>query len=159
MAWWLNLADFSPRGRTHGRRPLRVYIDGMSAPPPTRGIRHVALQCADIEKMERFYCDVLGYTVEWRPSKTELYLTRGEDNLALHALANPQEGARESRLDHLGLLMTRAEDVDAWAAYLREKGHVLDTEPRTHRDGARSFYLRDPEGNRLQFLYHPPISR
>jgi catechol 2,3-dioxygenase-like lactoylglutathione lyase family enzyme len=119
----------------------------------------VALLCGDIEEMERFYCDVLGYAVEWRPSAGELYLTRGEDNLALHALEVTRTGSLESRLDHVGLLMSRPEDVDAWAAYLREKGIRLDTEPRTHRDGARSFYARDPEGNRLQFLYHPPISR
>jgi len=129
----------------------------MSGPPPTRGIRHVALLCADIGKMERFYCDVLGYAVEWRPSASELYLTRGEDNLALHALASPRESA-ETKLDHIGLLMSRPEDVDAWAAYLTERGVALDTSPRTHRDGARSFYARDPEGNRVQFLYHPPLS-
>jgi catechol 2,3-dioxygenase-like lactoylglutathione lyase family enzyme len=128
-----------------------------------RGIRHVALLCADMGTMERFYCDVLGYVVEWRPSPAELYLTRGEDNLALHALSAPEGSAEtpraDSRLDHIGLLMSRPEDVDAWADYLKEKGLKLDTAPRTHRDGARSFYARDPEGNRLQFLYHPPISR
>jgi catechol 2,3-dioxygenase-like lactoylglutathione lyase family enzyme len=128
-----------------------------------RGIRHVALICRDLPAMERFYCDVLGYRVEWRPSADELYLTHGQDNLALHARRAPDKGAiaeaRESRLDHVGLLMDRADDVDAWAAYLAEQGVELDTAPRTHRDGARSFYLRDPEGNRLQFLYHPPISR
>jgi len=122
-----------------------------------RGIRHVALFCADMDTMERFYCGVLGYAVEWRPSPEELYLTRGEDNLALHALASPRESA-ETKLDHIGLLMSRPEDVDAWAAYLTERGVALDTQPRTHRDGARSFYARDPEGNRLQFLYHPPLS-
>jgi hypothetical protein len=30
--------------------------------------------------------------------------------------------------------------------------------PRTHRDGARSFYCFDPAGNLVQFIYHPPIS-
>jgi catechol 2,3-dioxygenase-like lactoylglutathione lyase family enzyme len=128
-----------------------------------RGIRHVALRCSEIETMERFYCDVLGYRVEWRPSPHELYLTHGEDNLALHGPRTPPSGgsppAGDSRLDHVGLLMDRPEDVDAWAAYLEEKGVKLDTAPRTHRDGARSFYLRDPEGNRLQFLYHPPLAR
>jgi len=140
-----------------------------------RGIRHVALRCSEIETMERFYCDVLGYRVEWRPSPHELYLTHGQDNLALHGPRTPPSGASpavgdstpsgaspavgDSRLDHVGLLMDRPEDVDAWAAYLQEKGVKLDTAPRTHRDGARSFYLRDPEGNRLQFLYHPPLAR
>ena len=128
-----------------------------------RGIRHVALLCSDIGAMERFYCDVLGYRVEWRPSPGELYLTHGQDNLALHARPAPASGdpgaSGESRLDHIGLLMDRPDDVDVWAAYLEKKGIPLDTAPRTHRDGARSFYLRDPEGNRLQFLYHPPLSR
>jgi catechol 2,3-dioxygenase-like lactoylglutathione lyase family enzyme len=149
----------------------------MSEAPPTRGIRHVALLCDDMAKMERFYCDVLGYRVEWRPSPAELYLTRGEDNLALHARPSPasstREGMsssgpiashsdatapRETRLDHVGFLINRPEEVDLWAAYFQEKGVKIDTQPRTHRDGARSFYLRDPEGNRLQFLYHPPLS-
>ena len=134
----------------------------MAATPPTRGIRHVALLVRDMATMERFYCDILGYTVEWRPSADELYLTRGEDNLALHARPSDPGAAesapRESRLDHIGLLMDRPDDVDAWAAYLKEKGVHLDTAPRTHRDGARSFYFRDPEGNRLQFLHHPPLA-
>ena len=133
----------------------------MSEAPPMRGIRHVALLCNDMTTMERFYCDVLGYKEEWRPSPAELYLTRGADNLALHA--NPKSDGsakepRESRLDHIGFLLSRPEEVDLWAAYFAEKGVKLDTAPRTHRDGARSFYLRDPEGNRLQFLYHPPIA-
>jgi catechol 2,3-dioxygenase-like lactoylglutathione lyase family enzyme len=124
--------------------------------PPTRGVRHVAFRCRDLAAMERFYCDLLGYAVEWRPSERELYLSRGEDNVALHA--HPGDVPGESRVDHVGLLMARPEDVDAWAAWLEAHGVELDTRPRTHRDGARSFYARDPEGNRLQFLYHPPIA-
>jgi catechol 2,3-dioxygenase-like lactoylglutathione lyase family enzyme len=127
-----------------------------------RGIRHVALLCRDLAAMEQFYCDVLGYRVEWRPSEGELYLTSGQDNLALHAQRSAEgrapAAAADSRLDHVGLLMDRPEDVDGWAAYLVDKGVLLDSAPRTHRDGARSFYVRDPEGNRLQFLYHPPLS-
>jgi len=108
-------------------------------------------------KMASFYRDVLGYVEEWRPSEAELYMTRGSDNLALHAASGPAEGA-ESKLDHFGLLMARAEDVDAWAVWLEGRGVRLDTRPRTHRDGARSFYARDPEGNRIQFIWHPPIA-
>jgi hypothetical protein len=32
------------------------------------------------------------------------------------------------------------------------------TQPRTHRDGARSFYCLDPSGNKVQILFHPPIT-
>jgi catechol 2,3-dioxygenase-like lactoylglutathione lyase family enzyme len=129
-----------------------------SGPPPTKGIRHVALLVRDIAAMEAFYRDILGYVEEWRPSPEELYMTRGSDNLALHATAQAQGEHRESRLDHLGLLMSRSDDVDAWAVWLDTRGVALDTRPRTHRDGARSFYARDPEGNRIQFIWHPPIA-
>ena len=129
----------------------------MSAPPPTKGIRHVALFVRDLPKVEAFYRDVLGYVEEWRPSERELYMTRGSDNLALHAVEGEGPVA-ETRLDHIGLLMASPDHVDAWAAWLEEHGVALDTRPRTHRDGARSFYARDPEGTRIQFLWHPPIS-
>ena len=35
---------------------------------------------------------------------------------------------------------------------------VLADEPKTHRDGARSFYFHDPDGVLIQLIYHPPIS-
>lgn len=127
-----------------------------AGPPPTKGIRHLALFVRDMGTMERFYRDVLGYVEEWRPSERELYMTRGSDNLALHA-AEVDE-VRESRLDHFGLVMSKPEDVDAWAEWLDGHGVHLDTRPRQHRDGARSFYARDPEGNRIQFIWHPPIA-
>ncbi len=140
----------------------------MDAPPPTKGIRHVALFVRDMAKVEAFYRDLLGYREEWRPSERELYMTRGSDNLALHAVdpiahedderAEAPGDRRDSRLDHIGLLMARPEDVDAWAAWLEGKGVALDTKPRTHRDGARSFYARDPEGTRIQFIWHPSIA-
>lgn len=120
-----------------------------------KGIRHVALFVRDIDKMLVFYRDVLGYAEEWRPSDREVYMTRGSDNLALHAA---EAVPSESRLDHFGLLVAKPEDVDAWAAWLESRGVALDTRPRDHRDGARSFYARDPEGNRIQFIWHPPIA-
>jgi catechol 2,3-dioxygenase-like lactoylglutathione lyase family enzyme len=128
----------------------------MTTPPPTKGIRHVALLVRDLETVARFYRDVLGYVDEWRPSERELYMTRGADNLALHA-SDAATGS-ETRLDHFGLLMADKGDVDAWAAHLEAHGVAPDTRPRDHRDGARSFYARDPEGNRIQFIWHPPIA-
>jgi catechol 2,3-dioxygenase-like lactoylglutathione lyase family enzyme len=124
--------------------------------PETLGIRHVALFVSDLGKAEEFYCGVLGYQVEWRPDPENLYLTmRGHDNLALHAGKTP---AGETRLDHFGIVLRRAEDVDAWHAHLAAAGTPILKAPKTHRDGARSFYAKDPDGNVLQFIHHPPIA-
>ena len=112
--------------------------------------------------MRRFYTDVLGFGVEWEPDGDNVYLTSGADNLALHrapaAGDAPAPAAVGGALDHLGLVVRRPDDVDAWADYLRGRGISLDANPRTHRDGARSLYLSDPDGNRVQIIHHPPIS-
>ena len=125
------------------------------SPPATLGIRHVALTVGDLARAERFYIGILGYRVEWRPDPDNVYLTRDFDNLALHR-GKVQPGS--SALDHFGIMLKRPEDVDAWAAYLKAAGLSLGKEPKTHRDGARSFYVPDPEGNVIQFIYHPPIA-
>ena len=130
----------------------------MNRPEPTLGLRHVALQVHDLEACERFYTTLLGLHVEWRPDADNVYLTGGTDNLALHRSGRPHAEAALQRLDHIGFMLQRLEQVDAWYAFLKENGVVVLKEPRTHRDGARSFYCTDPDGNRVQMIYHPPLA-
>jgi catechol 2,3-dioxygenase-like lactoylglutathione lyase family enzyme len=124
--------------------------------PTHAGLRHLALNARDLEAMKRFYVDVLGFAVEWEPDPDNVYLTSGADNLALHRSAAP---AAAGALDHLGVIVRSAEDVDRWAAFLESRGVTLDAKPRTHRDGARSCYFSDPDGNKVQIIHHPPISQ
>jgi catechol 2,3-dioxygenase-like lactoylglutathione lyase family enzyme len=125
-------------------------------PPETLGIRHVALFVSDLAKAEAFYCGVLGYQVEWRPDAENVFLTaNGHDNLALHTR---KSASGETRLDHFGIILKKADDVDAWHAHLEAHDAKILKAPKTHRDGARSFYAQDPDGTVLQFIHHPPIS-
>lgn len=127
--------------------------------PAHAGLRHLALNVHDLAAMKRFYVDLLGFAVEWEPDPDNVYLSSGIDNLALHRAAAPPSGADgASPLDHLGLIVRAADDVDRWAAFLEGHGVTIDAKPRTHRDGARSCYFRDPDGNRVQIIHHPPIS-
>ena len=112
--------------------------------------------------MRRFYVDVLGFAVEWEPDADNVYLSSGIDNLALHRAPSTSLRASEpsagGALDHLGVIVRAPEDVDAWAAFLESRGVTLAAKPKTHRDGARSCYLHDPDGNAVQIIFHPPIS-
>lgn len=126
--------------------------------PTHRGLRHLALNVQHLDEMKRFYTDVLGFAVEWEPDPDNVYLSSGVDNLALHRAPAPASAVLSSPLDHLGLIVTTPDDVDRWAAFLESRGLALDAKPRTHRDGARSCYFRDPDGNKVQIIYHPPIS-
>jgi catechol 2,3-dioxygenase-like lactoylglutathione lyase family enzyme len=123
------------------------------------GFRHVALCVRDITACEDFYVGLLGMRVEWRPDPQNLYLSSGGDSLALHAVA-PDAPRDESgqRLDHIGFFTATAEAVDSWHAWLLANGVRMRTAPRTHRDGARSFYCYDPEGTVVQVIHHPPVA-
>lgn len=122
------------------------------------GMRHVALFVRDMAACEHFYVDLLGMEVEWRPDERNVYLSSGGDNVALHQ-ADAGAGRDEAgqRLDHIGFFVREAEDVDAWFGWLSAHGVRMRTEPRTHRDGARSFYCYDPDGTHVQIIHHPPI--
>jgi catechol 2,3-dioxygenase-like lactoylglutathione lyase family enzyme len=127
--------------------------------PSHLGLRHLALKVRDLDAMTGFYVDLLGFRLEWQPDADNAYLTSGTDNLALHRDTAPPTGAvPDSALDHLGVIVRTPADVDLWAEFLEARGVRLEARPRTHRDGARSCYLRDPDGNRVQVIYHPPIS-
>jgi catechol 2,3-dioxygenase-like lactoylglutathione lyase family enzyme len=108
-----------------------------------------------MEQAKNFYSGILGFHVEWEPDPKNLYLTSGTDNLALHQVDQDLKGGT---LDHLGIIVAEPQEVDAWGEYLKSKEVRLIQEPKTHRDGARSIYFADPEGNVIQILYHPPIS-
>lgn len=130
----------------------------MIAPPrPSHvGLRHLALNARDLDAMKRFYVDLLGFEVEWEPDPDNVYLSSGIDNLALHRSTDGRPVT--SPLDHFGVIVKTAEDVDRWAAFLESRGVTLDAKPKTHRDGARSCYFTDPDGNTVQIIHHPPIS-
>lgn len=123
--------------------------------PPRIGLRHVALYVDRLEAAVDFWVQVMGYAIEWKPDPDNVYLTTGGDNLALHR--HPVEDGDDARLDHIGLAVPRAEDVDAWANHLAAHGIELERGPKTHRDGARSLYFRDPGGTRVQIIHHPPL--
>ncbi len=126
----------------------------LPVPPPSLGVRHVALRVRDLEAAERFFVELLGYRVEWRPDAENVYLARHGDDVALHRVG---EAPGRGMLDHVGVLVARAEEVDAWAAWLEARGAKLLAAPRTHRDGARSLVLEGPEGLAVQIIHHPPM--
>ncbi|KPV39395.1 glyoxalase [Thiohalorhabdus denitrificans] len=132
----------------------------LQRPAETLGMRHLALFVRNFAECEHFYASLLGMAVEWRPDDDNVYLSSGPDNLALHRVSDPPAGfdeAHAQHLDHLGFFLPDFAAVDAWYAFLGEQGVVMKTEPRTHRDGARSFYCYDPDGNTVQMICHPPV--
>ena len=127
-------------------------------PKPTGGLRHVALFVEQFEESVIFYTKLIGMAVEWQPDTDNVYLSSGCDNLALHRFHGGERAPAQQRLDHIGFIIDDIEQVDVWHNFLKGHGVRIKNEPKTHRDGARSFYCLDPDGNVVQMIFHPPIS-
>ena len=127
------------------------------SPPPHAGMHHVALNSSNFEATRKFYVEIFGYEIEWEPDGDNVYLTSGTDNLAIHRSSNTGAALNQT-LDHVGLLVNNPAEVDQWHEYLVENQVEIVAMPRTHRDGARSFYCKDPDGNTVQVIYHPPLA-
>lgn len=133
----------------------------MSDAPPL-SLRHLALwiEPAAFDATVRFYREGLGMAPYWQPDPDNVYLAGNGDNLALHRAVAPRTVSHDaSPLDHLGFFVGDAEGVRRWHDRLANAAAALGitiAQPvKTHRDGATSFYLRDPAGNLVQILHVP----
>ncbi len=135
--------------------------------PLHRGLRHLALRVTNLPTSRRFYEDLLGMKVVWEPDADNVYFSSGSDNLALHQIPQDELGAYRpltgQLLDHVGVILENQEAVDRMYADLAPKiaqrGGTIVKQPKQHRDGSYSFYFSDPDGNVIQALYEPTISK
>ena len=126
-------------------------------PSRLAGLHHVALNAKNYQATREFYVQLLGFEVEWEPDEDNVYLTTGTDNLAIHRTSDEPTNFAE-RLDHIGMLVDDLSDVDRWYDHLVAHDVEIVALPRTHRDGARSFYCKDPNGTVVQLIFHPPLA-
>jgi len=79
---------------------------------------------------------------------------------ALHEVNEDTATAANSNpLDHFGFIAETAAAVDSWTRWATQNGARIIKAPKQHRDGSYSCYLADPDGNTIQVLYEPTISR
>ena len=135
--------------------------------PLHRGLRHLALRVTNLPRSRRFYEHLLGMRVVWEPDQDNVYFTSGSDNLALHQIAADDllsyQPAGPQFLDHVGVILDSPDAVDrmyqAVVQAIESLGGTLVKPPKQHRDGSYSFYFSDPDGNVIQAIYEPTISR
>ncbi|MGF6816039.1 glyoxylase I family protein [Paraburkholderia atlantica] len=132
-----------------------------------REIDHVVIRATHVESLARFYCDVLGCSVE--KEQRELGLTQLRAGRSLIDLL--QVGAKLDRaengeagtgrnMDHL-CLRVESFDADALKAHLSAHGARLGEQGvRYGADGfGPSLYLFDPEGNMVELKGPPEAAR
>ena len=111
------------------------------------GIDHVVLRVRDIDRMRKFYCDVLGAEhVAYRPEFGMSHLRIGA------AMIDLVKGERTgTNMDHFCL---RVEPFDQASIVAHLKKHGVEVGDIRNRFGAEgngiSIYLTDPEGNTVE---------
>jgi catechol 2,3-dioxygenase-like lactoylglutathione lyase family enzyme len=132
-----------------------------------REIDHIVLRVVDAEAMLRFYCDVLGCTLERRVDTLGLVQLRAGRSLLdlvpvdgeLGRAGGAPPGREGRNLDHLCFRLV-AFDEDAIRARLANANVAAsETAIRYGAEGnGPSIYVTDPEGNTVE-LKGPPSLR
>jgi catechol 2,3-dioxygenase-like lactoylglutathione lyase family enzyme len=143
------------------RRRIRdTYLHERDARPPSsaRGVHHVALICADVERTTRFYQEVLGFPLTTMfenrdlPGSTLFFFDLGVGNtIAFFDLPGVDPGPYAEVLGGLHHLAISI-DLDQW----RQARERLDAArvPYDHVDET-SLYFRGPDGERLELIADP----
>ncbi|MFF7182942.1 VOC family protein [Streptomyces sp. NPDC008121] len=124
---------------------------------------HVLLRTADLDRSRDFYSSILGMRImEDDPDHPEVctFMTLGEDfhNLDLARHPDP-ENAQKPREDHIGLVHI-AFLMESWDA-MRQMYQLLQDRnvkilSASDHVNQRSMYVKDPDGNVLEFYYEIP---
>ena len=121
-----------------------------------RGLDHVVIRSADLERSLRFYCDVLGCNEERRIDGLGLVQLRcGESMLDLVDVAGPigkaggpAPGKSARNMDHFAVAL---EEFDEARIRSHLEQHGVEPGEVGERYGARgmgpSMYIRDPDDN------------
>lgn len=131
-----------------------------------RDIDHLVLRVVDLDGMLRFYCDVLGCTIERRQDSIGLVQLRAGRSLVdlvpiggeLGRAGGAAPGIEGRNLDHFCF---RVEPFDEARIRSMLEAHGVVAGPTESRYGAEgegpSIYVTDPEGNVVELKGPPSI--
>jgi len=121
-----------------------------------KGLDHVVLRVADMERALGFYRDLLGCPVERRVESIGLVQLRAGASLIDLVPADPAADPKRGNMDHF-CLRIEPFDAEALRDYLRSRGVTVGEVARRYGaegDGP-SLYIEDPDGNTVE-LKGPP---
>ena len=133
---------------------------------PARGIHHVDLAVADVERSLAFYLELLG-PLGWaesvryptyRGTEEVVYLRWGDQYLGLRPADGGEHHYYDVGIEHLAFYVDSREEVDAAYRRCLEIGARIHFPPEDDRDieGYYELFVFDPDGIRVEVGYGPP---
>jgi len=134
---------------------LSVCVSAQERPKIT-GVSHLAVYTTEPAKSEFFYVHDLGATKGADPQSAQGVRYYFNPTQFVEVLPLPAGWTSVSRFDHAGYNTTDAEQM---RRYLNAHGIAVPDSVTRASDGSSYFEVKDPEGNRVQFVQppaHPP---
>jgi lactoylglutathione lyase len=124
-----------------------------------KGIGHVAFNASDMEASLKFYCKVLGFTKAFEirddEGKPWINYIKVRDGQFIELFYGSPNANTPQSYSHLCL---EVEDINKIAERIKSFGIVLDAEPIQGKDLNYQCWVRDPDGNRIEFMQMHPDS-
>ncbi|MFZ0662355.1 MAG: VOC family protein [Acidobacteriaceae bacterium] len=123
-----------------------------TARPPITGVSHLSVYTSNAAAAEHYYVHDIGLKKgpdPENPAGVRYYVNPAQ---FVEVLPLPAD-AGNSRLDHIGYITTNAE---ALRQYLADHRYAVPERVHKGSDGSRWFNVKDPEGNKVQFLQPSP---
>lgn len=121
-------------------------VEPEDRPPMVFGPAHALLQVRDLEEAERYYVDLLGFTVRKRSETQD-----GRPLVVTHqglGLAGGRPDVPENVVEHMAFRVRHVEKIEK---KVRDAGAVVDAGPMQTEYGL-SLYLRDPDNNKIELI-------
>lgn len=117
--------------------------------PKSGTLDHIAVDVKDLEEALQFYTRILGLKEQATPDNVRangvLWL-QWDDGTVFHLIRSA--GMSPPVLGHLAVCV---EDAEAWREYISAMGVDIES-PKVQVYNAKRFFVRDPSGNRLEFV-------
>lgn len=123
-----------------------------------KGIHHKGFQVTDMDRTLHFYCDVLGFKhafdLKDSDGKPWIEYVKIADGSFVEFFYGGKEEEKH-QYDHICFVV---ENIEGLAMKLKDQGVAFAQELSVGKDTNKQFWLRDPDGNWLEFMELDPSS-
>jgi catechol 2,3-dioxygenase-like lactoylglutathione lyase family enzyme len=112
------------------------------------GIDHIVLHVSDVQRAKQFYTELLGMT-PYRENDRQVFLHAGSQGVALFKKTDGSPVPAGGDMNHLALSVAGG-TYESLKAELEAHGVRVSGRPGDDR----CIYFQDPDGHRLQLIFH-----
>lgn len=126
-------------------------------------IGHLAIIVKDMEASLHFYCNVLGFSKAFELKDDQgdpwiVYLKVGNGQFIELFYGGENKIEPVPKLIGFDHLCFEVDDIQETATQIKTNGWELDVEPQKGKDHNDQCWVKDPDGNRIEFMKISPDS-